>query len=61
MSRRIYCETIVVTEVTLMDANYTYDEMLGEPQRISLHSLPYDKVDHTLKFNEVSNVSQNEF
>lgn len=36
-----------------MDANYTYDEMLGQPQKIELHTLPYSKEEKTLKFNEV--------
>ena len=36
-----------------MDANYTYDEMLGEPQKILLHYLPSTKEERTLKFNGV--------
>lgn len=43
-------------EVTLMDANYTYDEMLGQAQKIELHSLPYSREEKTLKFNETSQV-----
>ncbi|XP_062622371.1 cytosolic phospholipase A2-like [Saccostrea cucullata] len=43
-------------EVTLMDANYTYDEMLGQPQKIKLDVLPYSTETHTLKFNESSEV-----
>ncbi|XP_022328610.1 cytosolic phospholipase A2-like [Crassostrea virginica] len=43
-------------EVTLMDANYTYDEMLGEPQKILLHYLPSTKEERTLKFNGTSEV-----
>lgn len=40
-------------EVTLMDANYTIDEKLGQPQKIALTSLPYSKEEMTLQFNEV--------
>lgn len=36
-----------------MDANYTIDEKLGQPQKIALTSLPYSKEEMTLQFNEV--------
>ena len=36
-----------------MDANYTYDEKLGQTQKISLQYLPTTKEERTLKFNEV--------
>lgn len=41
-----------------MDANYTYDEMLGQAQKIELHSLPYSREEKTLKFNEVHSPHQ---
>lgn len=50
------CKTFLFSplpEVTLMDANYTIDEKLGQPQKIALTSLPYSKEEMTLQFNEV--------